>query len=585
MRRYFRIVGRIWPQKLKYRLFTAFLLFIFIPFFLLQLYNYQQIERSISNEFASKANEQLELLQQSMTDILAKMFRNYITLEQLPTIKSWLHDGSQWSEQARRARFQELIQSLPNVLPEHVVYKVADMSGNLYFSDPQSTNENYHAFVSNPRFKQLLAAGDYYVWEAESHFSLYTLLFDNQGKSMGYLLIQFDYSEWLGSVSSSMLLQQMYYILDNHGVIKASTDTRYALDPALLEKVLTTPEAEPIITAKDYTSIVRWTPIYEFEWRMISRLPLEHYISNFNDIRKQFITTFLMLGVIFILITFVMTTTMTRQLLLLKKRMTEIVAKELKTSMPEGNYRGEVHDLAIAFNQMLRDIKELLQRLKLEERERESVRYQMLMAQMNPHFLLNTLNTIKWSALDKDDEDTAEICMALGHLLEATLNSDVELVFLKDELDLLRSYVYIQNVRYEGRIDYQEHVEENLEYALVPKLSMQPLAENAIKHGFAYSPKDARMILHVRRKGAVLEMAIEDNGKGVEKDEDTRPLGKRAGIGLANLRERLRLLFREEGELRLHRSPEGTIVRASFPLLISNPYRKKESTDVEGHHS
>lgn len=402
---------------------------------------------------------------------------------------------------------------------------------------------------------------------------------------MGYLQMRFDYSQWLSSMSGSMLLQQVYYLMDDQGEVKAATDSRYPINQALLKRVMAEDKADPIITTKEYTSIIRWTPIYEFEWRMISRLPLEHYISNFKDIRKQFISTFFMLGIIFVLITFVMTTTMTRQLLLLKKRMTEIVAKELKTSMPEENYRGEVHDLAVAFNQMLRDMKELLQRLKLEERERESVRYQMLMAQMNPHFLLNTLNTIKWSALDKDDEDTAEICMALGHLLEATLNSDVELVFLKDELDLLRSYIYIQNVRYESRIDYQEFVEEGLEYALVPKLSMQPLAENAIKHGFAYSPHGARILVHVRRNGMRLEMEIEDNGKGVEQTDSLKQLGKRTGIGMANLRERLRLLFREEGDLQLQRSPGGTIVRASFPLLISNPYRKKESTDVDSHHS
>ncbi|MGG1638971.1 sensor histidine kinase [Paenibacillus sp. NRS-1760] len=585
MKRYFRIVGRVWPQKLKYRLFTAFLLFIFIPFFLLQLYNYQQIERSISNEFASKAYEQLELLQQSMTDVLAKMFRNYITLEQLPVAKQWLQGGSELSEQEREAIFRELIKSLPNTFPEHVVYKVADLHGNLYASAPQSMDESYNEFASNSRFEQLRSTGAFYVWDADTQFSLYSLLVDEQAGTIGYLLIQFNYSQWLGTMSRSMLLQQVYYLIDDQGEVKAATDARYPIEAALLGELIVKEEAEPIITTQDYTSIVRWTSIHEFEWRMISRLPLNHYISNFNDIRRQFISTFLLLGVVFVLITFVMTTTMTRQLLLLKKRMSEIAAKELKTSMPEGNYRGEVHDLAVAFNQMLRDMKELLQRLKLEERERESVRYQMLMAQMNPHFLLNTLNTIKWSALDKDDEETAEICMALGHLLEATLNSDLELVFLKDELDLLRSYIYIQNVRYEGQITYQEHVEEGLDYALVPKLSMQPLAENAIKHGFAYSPHDARMNLHVRRSGKSLEMVFEDNGKGVEQADSPQQPGKRSGIGLANLRERLRLLFREEGELQLLRSSGGTTVRASFPLLISNPYRKKESTYVESDHS
>ncbi|WJH33441.1 histidine kinase [Paenibacillus sp. CC-CFT747] len=134
---------------------------------------------------------------------------------------------------------------------------------------------------------------------------------------------------------------------------------------------------------------------------------------------------------------------------------------------------------------MVSDLSGLLQKLKAEERQKEAVRYHMLLSQMNPHFLLNTLNVVKWNALSKGDEDTAGICVSLGTLLETSLNEETDLIHLKTERGLTEAYVSIQAFRYEQAFDIQWEYESRLEYALVPKLSLQPLVENAIFHGLA----------------------------------------------------------------------------------------------------
>ncbi|MDF2671374.1 MAG: putative rane protein, partial [Paenibacillus sp.] len=230
-------------------------------------------------------------------------------------------------------------------------------------------------------------------------------------------------------------------------------------------------------------------------------------------------------------------------------------------------------NLAQAFNQMIGDIRQLITRLRTEERQKEANRFQMLMSQMNPHFLLNTLNTIKWNARNHADSGTFEICQNLGKLLECSLNVDVDLVHLKEEIDLVKAYVHIQSFRYDHSFAAEYEIGELLEYALVPKLSLQPLVENAIYHGLVHMKAGGTIKIRVSRHGEMLRLEVQDNGlgPGPKKPAVAR---KRKGIGLDNLKERLTLLYKGEAEFQLISLEQGTQARMDIPLLISSPYYK-----------
>src|SRR5690606_3652454 len=145
--------------------------------------------------------------------------------------------------------------------------------------------------------------------------------------------------------------------------------------------------------------------------------------------------------VLFIAITLMIASTVTRPLSHLQNKMKDVVGKSLKIRLPQDTYRGEILDLTRTLNSMLDDMSGLIQRLKEEERQKEAVHFQMLLAQINPHFLLNTLNTMKWIAIRKKNEDIEEICVSLGKLLEMSLNSEIDMIHLKDELELVQAYV------------------------------------------------------------------------------------------------------------------------------------------------
>src|SRR5690606_33236473 len=135
-------------------------------------------------------------------------------------------------------------------------------------------------------------------------------------------------------------------------------------------------------------------------------------------------------------------------------------------------YAGETLSLTRSFNNMIAEMKELIARLKMEEREKEALNYQMLLSQMNPHFLLNTLNTIKWIAMEREVDEVVHICVNLGKLLERSLRHDVELLHLRDALDTVQSYLDTQQLRYPtDKLRAIFEIDEQLLYTLVPKFT------------------------------------------------------------------------------------------------------------------
>ncbi|WKL05188.1 histidine kinase [Paenibacillus amylolyticus] len=264
---------------------------------------------------------------------------------------------------------------------------------------------------------------------------------------------------------------------------------------------------------------------------------------------------------------FMISATFTRPLSHLQNKMKEVVRKNLKIRIPEGRSRGEVLELTRTFNTMLDDANQMINRLKAEERQKEAVHFHMLLAQMNPHFLLNTLNTMKWSAIRSGNEEISEMCVSLGKLLEVSLNSQVELVYLKDEIELVQAYLHIQRIRYRDSFEVTCEFDDKLEYALVPKLSLQPLVENAIHHGVGPLEQLGQIRIGIYRQDTgKLMLEVADNGIGMEESRRQQMTRTRPGIGLSNLRERLRLLFKGQSELEVIDTKPGTLVRFSIPF-------------------
>jgi two-component system LytT family sensor kinase len=187
-----------------------------------------------------------------------------------------------------------------------------------------------------------------------------------------------------------------------------------------------------------------------------------------------------------------------------------------------------------------------------------AARLHALRMELNPHFLFNSLNSVT-GLIRRDEKDSAIGMIArLAELLRATLDrGSAPTMTLGEELALLDLYVDIEKVRFGGRLNFEVDVPESLRRAQVPTLALQPLVENAVRHGIAPHAAGGTVLVYARRENESLTVDIRDTGPGIPANDLAHP---RDGVGMANTRDRLRQLYGAAAGITLFNSPDGGAV-------------------------
>lgn len=183
-----------------------------------------------------------------------------------------------------------------------------------------------------------------------------------------------------------------------------------------------------------------------------------------------------------------------------------------------------------------------------------------LQAQLNPHFLFNSLNTIAVLVRGGDSRDAARVVEQLSDVLRRTLRRTGNETALADELELVRQYLAVEQARFSDRLRPQFDIDPATLNARVPTFALQHLVENAIRHGVARRTGAGRVVIAARRDGDMLEITVEDDGPGIAEDAP-----QEAGHGLANTRERLHTLYGDRASLVVTRLEQGTMARLRVP--------------------
>ena len=245
-------------------------------------------------------------------------------------------------------------------------------------------------------------------------------------------------------------------------------------------------------------------------------------------------------------------------------------------SGPELTAEGEdeISRLIRSFNKMKQATRGYIEALKEKnetERQLEAVRLQLLKNQINPHFLFNTLNMIAGTAQIEDAAATEKMIQALSRLFRYNLKSTASVMPLERELKVVQDYMYLQQMRFGKRVQYETGCDPETMEILVPSFMLQPLVENAVKHGISARSKGGRIVVRTWKQGQRLWISVADPGEGI--DEDKLEKIKRAlkegdgsgvGIGLGNIARRLKAMY-EDGEVRIEsRKGCATVVQLAF---------------------
>lgn len=227
------------------------------------------------------------------------------------------------------------------------------------------------------------------------------------------------------------------------------------------------------------------------------------------------------------------------------------------------------------FNQMMQEIDGLLDDLVEVRVEKRQAEIEALQQQIRPHFMYNTLNTIKFAAILQGNPEIGALLGSFIDLLEASISKKGAFIPLSDEIRLVEDYASLQKYRYMDNFTVECDITPEAADCMVPRLLLQPLVENAILHGILPRRPGNRITVDGAVEGGMLHILVADNGKGMTAEEcrallENDPDDNRrfTGIGTRNVRERLRLYYSEQATFSIHSAPgEGTCITLSLPAV------------------
>ncbi len=237
----------------------------------------------------------------------------------------------------------------------------------------------------------------------------------------------------------------------------------------------------------------------------------------------------------------------------------------------------ELQILNDSFEHLVKRTKELMEKVRNEEIVLRKTELKALQAQINPHFLYNTLDSIQWMCEQGNDADAVKMVGALAKLFRISISRGHEFIKIKDEIQHAQSYLIIQSFRYRNQFSYTFRVDEELEDCLCNKITIQPLIENAIYHGIDRMVDEGEIHITVQESedGDVL-IIVEDNGVGMTEEQCKKILSKdrsdSGGIGVKNVDDRLKIYFGEKYGLQIESELDvGTKVTVRMPKLRKEP--------------
>lgn len=274
-----------------------------------------------------------------------------------------------------------------------------------------------------------------------------------------------------------------------------------------------------------------------------------------------------------ILLAIIVSGSIVRPIHRLKENMIEVSKGNLNSYYHIEN-KDEISILGRVFNNMLDDLKNLINEVYRVEHQRRSAELRALQSQINPHFLYNTLDTIQWKSLDYNAYEVADMINALSRFFRISLSDGKEFITIADEIEHVRNYLKIQEVRYKDKMEYIINLDNSVEQYLVPKMIIQPLVENSIYHGLKPKRKKGNIEINIKLIRSYIHIEVIDNGVGINKErlktiqENLKNSYESEHYGLYNVNERLKLSFKDKYRISItSKENMGTKVSILIPII------------------
>lgn len=364
------------------------------------------------------------------------------------------------------------------------------------------------------------------------------------------------------------------YIFDSEDELVYTTDSSGGVSKSLLSNVKSHGKTE--INGKEYLPVS--SAVANTGWSVVAAVPYNFITASAQTLLNRLVTLSLICAAVIIIITAAVSFYFTRPIKVLQLSMKQLSGGDLETRISQKR-KDEFGDLFDNFNSLAGELNNLIYAVSESEKRETEAKYRMLQSQINPHFLYNSLDTIRMMAVLDDKNDIAEALLNLSALFRYHIRNSDKPVTVKEELSQIKNYLSLQQLRLQEKLEIVYDTDEEALSCYMPKILLQPILENCFSHGFKDISHKLAISVTIKKEGRDISFTVADNGRGMTVDEldrlaeklSRRDMPAEHGIGLYNVNERLRLYFSDNRGLIIQsRENEGMSVSFTIPASLAS---------------
>ncbi|MFD0693008.1 sensor histidine kinase [Paenibacillus sp. GCM10027628] len=346
------------------------------------------------------------------------------------------------------------------------------------------------------------------------------------------------------------------------------------VDAALMTRIASQQEGNFIETIHGQKMLIAYATVSAADWKIVYQIPYSELTANYSNISRLVFIATLIVIVVFLIISFSLVHRLMKPIRVLVVKMSRVMDGNLNVKI-EASGSAETVTLGRTFNHMMDQIKLLIKQTELQEKAKQKAEFAAMQSQINPHFLINTLNSIKLMAIISRVDNIRHMTQALIRLVSSSFNRGGSLTLLADEVENLKQYIYIMETRYGNKFEVKWDIDEAAASLYILKLLLQPILENAITHGLVSKETNGLITIAIHKEGELLRIVIADDGVGIpdeqiEKLKDPGQDHTFSGMGVLNVHHRIVLHYGQEYGVSMERlKPSGTRVEMTLPVIQS----------------
>lgn len=602
-RRKYRVLNIIWERirnsKIQTRLMVSFIILSSFPLFITGYFLYERSSSTVKTKISSYSLQLINQVGKNIDDQLARLINDSISIEFSDTVKRAIADHENMTEWEKLQIYNDMYGNFTK-----------SFSYLNYASDVFIVNNNRYGFVVYGDIRDKINIKTEYidflfeesipfmgapVWTTVTVNEMQTIPISGMRQEGGILLSRairgaYGIRDSLLIINiKTKLFEDIYkhmdmgtgadiFVINSQGIVMSSinSDIKFAEqyeNNELIQKVSQSRNKGGMVFDLNLAGkqhMVATYPISHANWHVVSTIPY----SYLNHESKMFARYIFILGIVCFILAMILSLVISKSISspLSKLIISMNNAKKGRLDVTViDHYNDEVAEVTKNYNAMLIELNNLIKEVKDKETQKRKAELKALQAQIDPHFLSNTLNTIRSMAIKQKVDNISDIITSLIQLLRVCMGKGDEFIYIFEEIAYIKSYLKIQEYKYYNNFDVHFEVDEEILHYKIPRFLCQPIVENAIIHGIGLSKTDRIIVIKGYREENDVKIAVMDNGAGMPpekvnsilKDDYSRsPL---SGIGIKNVEERIKLLFgndygiKIESELHVFTNVEITI--------------------------